>query len=132
MYDSFTRGEPAVFYDKDLIDRETGQLNMQFFNNDVKSSYIITDLLNDIRFIMNDFDTMIGINNANTQKRERMLVDEINANNQETKTLCELWLENLKTGCAEASEMFGINLSVDWRENEVNRNDVINNSSIQL
>lgn len=132
MYDSYTRGEPAVFYDKDLIDPETGQLNVQFFNNDVRNSYIISDLLNDIRTIMNDFDSMIGISNANTQKRERMLVDEINANNQETKTLCELWLENLQTGCEETRDLFGIEISVDWRkdETEVIKNDVINNSPV--
>lgn len=131
MYDSYTRGEPAVFYDKDLIDPETGQLNVQFFNNDIRSSYIISDLLNDVRTIMNDFDSMIGISNANTQKRERMLVDEINANNQETKTLCELWLENLQTGCEETRDLFGIEISVDWRkETEVTQNDVVNNSPV--
>lgn len=133
MYDHYTRGEPAVFYDKDLIDPETGQLNVQFFNNDVRTSYIISDLLNDIRTIMNDFDSMIGISNANTQKRERMLVDEINANNQETKTLCELWLENLQTGCQETKDLFGIEISVDWRkETEVIKNDVVDNSTVQL
>ena len=134
MYDGYTKGEPAVFYDKDLIDPENGQLNIQFFNNDVRNSYIISDLLNDVRTIMNDFDSMIGISNANTQKRERMLVDEINANNQETKTLCELWLENLQTGCQETKDLFGIEISVDWRkdETEVINNDVVDNSPVQL
>ena len=62
------------------------------------------------------FDTEVGIPNANTDKRERLITDEVNANNFETKSKCALWLESLKQGCREANEMFGLNLSVDWRK----------------
>ena len=45
-----------------------------------------------------------------------MLSDEVNANNQETYTKADMWLEKLKEGCEEAKEMFpGIELNVDWR-----------------
>lgn len=115
MYDNYASGEPAIFFDKQLTDPKTGELNIQFINNDVRNSYIITDLLNDIRTVMNHFDTDIGIPNANLNKRERMLSDEIAANDMETKSLCELWLENLQIGCKQANEMFGTDLNVDWR-----------------
>jgi hypothetical protein len=118
-YDEYSAGHPAVFYDKNLLDPKTGELTMQFFNKDVRNSYIISDLLNDIRSIMDDFDAHIGIPNANTRKKERMIVDEVNANNFETRSMCELWLENLKTGCEETQKMFGIELSVDWRSKEL-------------
>lgn len=118
-YDEYSAGNPAVFYDKNLLDPKTGALTMQFFNKDVRNSYIISDLLKDIRSIMDDFDAHIGIPNANTQKKERMIVDEVNANNFETRSMCELWLENLRTGCEEARKMFGIDLGVDWRSAEL-------------
>lgn len=116
MYDDYASGKPAVFYDKSLVDPKTGELNFQFINKDVKSSYIITDLLNDIRTVMNHFDTHVGIKNSNINKRERVLSGEVEANNVETKTLCELWLDSLKIGCEETREMFGVDISVDWRE----------------
>lgn len=115
MYDNYSTAQPAVFYDKNLLDPKTGELNVQFFNNNVRESYIISDLLNDIRTVMNDFDSQIGIPNANTQKKERMLTDEVNANNFETRSMCELWLESLQTSCEDVKAMFGVDMSVDWR-----------------
>lgn len=128
LYDNYVSGEPAVFYDKQLCDPQTGDLKMQFINNDVGNSYIVTDLLNDIRTVMNHFDTMVGISNSNINKRERVLTGEIEANNSETKTLCELWLESLQTGCKESEQMFGIDLSVDWRE--ISGNGVIDDAAV--
>ena len=74
------------------------------------------------------FDTDIGIPNANTDKRERLISDEVNANNVETYSKCALWLEQLQESAAQAREMFGIDLSVDWRnppEMEVSRNETV-------
>ena len=68
-----------------------------------------------MRKIEEMFDTYIGIPNANTDKRERLVTDEVNANNVETATRCELWLDSLKKGCQKVNDMFGLTLSVDWR-----------------
>ena len=61
------------------------------------------------------FDTEIGIPNANTDKRERLVTDEVNANNVETASRCEMWLESIKAGMEKANNMFGLSLDVDWR-----------------
>lgn len=115
LYDKYAEGEPAIFVDKNLYGSD-GELQMAFINKDVKTSYIITDLLNDIKCLDAMFNTEIGIPNANTEKRERMLVDEVNANNFETRSKAQIWLENLQRGCEVARDLFGIDLSVDWRE----------------
>lgn len=122
LYDRYASGEPAIFMDKSLLTPD-GKLALQFINKDVKNSYIITDLLQDMRTLDNMFDTEIGIPNANTMKRERLITDEVNANNFETKSKCELWLETLQKGCEEARDIFGINLDVDWRD-ELTMSDV--------
>ena len=44
-----------------------------------------------------------------------MLTDEIDSNNVETYTKCDMWLEELKESCKKANNMFGIEMSVDWR-----------------
>ena len=56
---------------------------MQFFKNDVKNTYIADMVQAEKRAIYNEFLTQIGINNAAEEKRERLLVDEVNSNNDE-------------------------------------------------
>lgn len=115
MFDDVASGEPAVFVDKQLFD-DQGRENWFTFSNNLKENYLASDLLSDLRKIEAMFDTDIGIPNANTDKRERLITDEVNANNFETRSKAQLWLESLKEGVEETNEMFGLDLSVDWKE----------------
>lgn len=127
FYDAVANGQPAVAVGKELAD-EQGRPRWTPFQQDIKSTYITGDLLRDLRTLENRFDTEIGIPNANTDKRERLIVDEVNANNVETYSKCELWLEQLRESCAKANDMFpGLGLAVDWRnppERQEVQNDV--------
>ena len=115
LYDAVANGQPAVATGRNMAD-EQGRPLWTPFQQNVKETYIAGDLLRDLRTIENRFDNDIGIPNANTEKRERMIVDEVNANNVETYSKCALWLEQLKESCDRANTMFpGLNLSVDWR-----------------
>lgn len=114
MYDTLSDGDPAVIIDKKLLD-DQGQPTWFPFTQHIKESYVVSDILSDMRKIEAMFDTEIGIPNANTDKRERLITDEVNANNVETATRCELWLETLRKGVNKANDMYGIGLSVDWR-----------------
>ena len=113
--DQVSNGQPAVILDRQLLG-EDGKPLWDVFTRDVKSNYVVTDLLSDLRKIETMFDTEIGIPNANTDKRERLITSEVNANNIETYSKCSLWLEELQDGCRRARDMFGISLSVDWRK----------------
>lgn len=114
MFDGVASGELAVVIDKNLFDEE-GKPCWQPFNQNVKESYIAADILSDMRKIEAMFDTDIGIPSANTDKKERLITDEVNANNVETASKCEVWLETLKKGLDVANNLFGLTLSVDWR-----------------
>lgn len=114
MYDMLSAGDPAVVIDKTLLD-DTGKPMWFPFTQNVKESYVASDILSDMRKIEQMFDTDLGIPNSNTDKRERLLVDEINSNNVETATRCELWLEEIRKGLTKANEMYKLNLKVDWR-----------------
>lgn len=116
MYDNLSEGDPAVVIGKDLLN-DDGSPNWFPFTQHVKEMYIASDVLSDMRKIEAMFDTEIGIPNANTDKRERLIADEVNANNVETATRCELWLETLRKGIQKANNMFNLSLSVDWRVN---------------
>lgn len=118
MHDKIANGELSVVVDKALFNSD-GSPNWTNFTQNVGQNYIADKLFEDLRKLEQRFDTAIGIPNANTDKKERLIVDEVNANNVETVTLCELWLEELKKGCAEANKMFGIEMGVDWRHKPI-------------
>ena len=115
LYDQIAAGNPAAVVDKDLLD-EDGALKVNLFTQNVGQNFIADRLLAVLRDIRCMFLTDIGIPNANTQKRERLITDEVNANNGETRSKCALWLTELKKGCEKARNMFGIDLDVNWRE----------------
>lgn len=115
LYDRVASGEPAVVIDRKLVNPD-GTPNWTPFSQNVGQNFIVPELLETLEVWEDRFNTDMGIPNANTQKKERMIVDEVNANNVETSTRCELWLESLQDGCERARKMFGLeNLSVDWR-----------------
>ena len=118
LFDDVASGQPAVFTDK-VTRNDDGSLNWEMFNQDLKSTYITSDILSDMNKIVKMFDTKIGIPNANTDKRERLNTDEVNANNVDTVSLADLWLNELKKGCKKTREMFGIQIDVDYRFKEV-------------
>lgn len=116
MYDQIASGEPAVVIDSRLKNAADGEETWKSFEQNVGGNYIVTNLLADLRKIEAMFDTEIGIPNANTDKRERLIQDEVNANNIETYSKCSMWLENLQDACKRVNDMFGLNISVRWRE----------------
>jgi hypothetical protein len=114
LFDKVSGGEPAVVVDKQLF-KEDGTQVWQPFQQNIGQNYIVDKVLSDMRKIEAMFDTDIGIPNANTDKRERLITDEVNANNIETITRCELWLEQLKKSAENTNAMFGTEVTVDWR-----------------
>ena len=90
-YDRYASGELITVVDKTLKD-ENGEPAWQLFTQNVGQNYISDRILNDMKTIEDRFNTDIGIPNANTQKRERMIVDEVNVNNVDTQSKVLLWL----------------------------------------
>ena len=125
ILDAVYSGKKAVPYNKDMV-----QDDWKFFTQNVGQNYIADRLLSDLRKVENDFDTRIGINNTNVEKRERMLTDEINSNNGDI--MSESWerLQRLKKKCESLNNQFGSQiLSVDFNEKVVNVNDGIPNTN---
>lgn len=123
MLDQILAGNPAAVYDKSLLD-ENGNQMWTSFVQDLKSNYIASSVISDLRKIEAMFDTDIGIPNANTDKKERVITDEVNANNVETASKCELWLEEITKGCKETEKMFGVKISAKWRVDPVKNGGV--------
>ena len=114
MTDRILSGEPYIVVDKKFRDG-AGNLNMEMFNRDIRNGFIAPELMTLLKDIENQFATEIGIPNSNTAKRERMIVDEVNSNNVETYSRCDMWFNNWKKQCEKTKKMFGIDIDVKWR-----------------
>lgn len=114
LYDKVASGEPCVVQDKNLL-REDGNLNWQYFAQNLSQNYIAGAILDDLKKWDDMFNTQIGIPNANTYKKERLIVDEVNANNIDTRAKVMLWKETMENGIEKTNEMFGLNLSVKYK-----------------
>ena len=115
MLDRVTAGEPGVVVDKALF-KEDGSVSWEPFQQNIGQNYIADRVINDLRSLRNEFLTLVGIPNANTSKRERLISSEVESNGIETKILSETWLENLRKGVDQARNMFGLDdLSVELR-----------------
>lgn len=114
LYDKLSAGEPMAVIDKSLFNAD-GSKNWDYFIQNVGQNYIAGDVLNDMRTLINMFNTEIGIRNANTQKRERLISDEVNANNEETKSKVLLWLDEVKKGVDVANRLFDLAVEVRYR-----------------
>lgn len=122
MYEKISEGEPAVFVNQDVGNPAN------FYFNRVKENYIGEQILLTKRGIINEFLTQIGINNANTDKKERLNTDEVNANNQEIGINISDWLYNLQTGIKKVNKMFNLNISIKrkhWDDPDREREEMI-------
>lgn len=128
MYDDISMGEPAVFVKGTAVGN-----GENFYFNRVKEQYIC-DLIQDTkRSLINEFLTEIGIDNANTDKRERLVTDEVNANDEEIRANVQHWYDNISDGFDKANAMFGLDLSVKVRSYEkLNREESGTDESAEL
>lgn len=115
MFDQISRGNPAVFITEDLAQRLADRMLL----NQVKQQYVANDVEDLKQRIMDDFLSDIGINNANTDKRERLNTYEVVSNTQEVRSGAEHWLTNINEGFDVANRLYGLNLRMvrkEWKD----------------
>ena len=123
MFDKIASGSPIVVQDKKLLD-ENSKKTWDTFTNDLSKNYIADRILNDMTTWENKFNTEIGIPNANTQKRERLITNEVMANNVDTKSKILLWIETMNRDFEKVNQMFGLNLKAKYKYQNKEMGDV--------
>lgn len=109
MYDEISKGTPAVFVKGAQINQDT------ILYNHVKENFVASDIQLLKRKIMSEFLTEIGVNNANTEKRERLTDNEVEANDSEIQLNAGYWLDNIREGFDVANKLYNLNLSIDLK-----------------
>lgn len=115
LFDNVAGGQPATVVGKNLFDEE-GNPRWILFDQDVKNHFVGKELLECMQTVKSMFMSYIGINNVNFEKRERLTNDEVNANNDETQAICQVWLESMKESIDNVNKMFDLDISVKLRK----------------
>lgn len=117
MFDQIQAGNPAAVYDSKYNPAEGDNKPLfDFFSQNLKENFIAPDVMLTVKKLENEFATKIGLANVNSEKKERLTNEEVEANRDETYCLAEMWMESIKQGIDEAKAMFGLtDFSVDWR-----------------
>lgn len=106
IFDRINRGEPAVFFDKKLANDGTDDAEpWQFLKiQDVKTNYVVTDLLRDFQTLINDFDTEIGIPTLPYEKKERLVTEEATSKAIDATSRSIVWYDTLKDSFDRANK----------------------------
>lgn len=92
------------------------KINILGFESNGDNLKAATDL---IEWYMNDFDALCGQNsNANPDKKERLLVDEVNSNNEAVNNFIESTIRYLQQGLDDVNKFLGTNITVNKAETE--------------
>lgn len=114
MFQQVDGNTPALF-----VDRGLNLDSIQAFLTGVK--FMGNELMDYKRSVESDWLTFMGQNNTPVDKKERLITDEAEANNQLIQSFADLQLEARQKACEEINAMFGLNISVKRREPTVEK-----------
>lgn len=112
LFNQYDGNAPIIFGTKSL-DTE----KFKVFKTD--APFLIDKLNEQKRNLWNEALAFLGINsNPSADKRERLITDEVNANNEQTETMLMSNLATRLQACEELRNKFGIDATVRLREIE--------------
>ena len=112
MFKKIMNGEPYILGNKDTI----GEIEVLTLNTPY-----IADKLNEYKYeLEREILSFHGLNN-NFEKKERLLVDEVNSNNDFIDRNVELMYRQRKLACEQMNKKFGWNVKVINLNEESNR-----------
>lgn len=112
-YAQATTGKPFVVINKEVMEDDS----IETLLPNMKNNYLVNDLLQSRRGILNAFLTEIGIRNANYDKRERLNSQEVSENNDETSAIITVIYDNIKSSMEEVNKVSGLGLDVKLHYN---------------
>ena len=118
IFDRINRGEAAVVYDKSIFN-EGDEDPWQFLDlNVTKEKYLTPLQLADMRTLLHNFDTEIGIPTLPIEKKERMIEDEATSMQIDAESRSEVWLNTFNESAIAVNKMFNSNI-VARRSNKI-------------
>lgn len=124
LYDGIYQGEPAIFIDKEMLKGEPENIMVI----PTTAPYLVDKLQIQKQEMERELLTFLGINNT-LEKKERLLQDETNSNNQFIKMSSDIGFKQRQLACQQMNEMFGLNVSVVETQDEFQK-EVMDNGEL--
>lgn len=109
LYKQYEGNEPFIFGSKAL---DTSGIKVL----QTGAPYVADKLYQLKTQIWNEALTYLGISNINTQKKERLITDEVTRNQGGVIASRYSRLESRRQACKQINEMFGLNIECNYRE----------------
>jgi len=106
MYNQIVGNIPAIFGDKKTFANGTNSPSIEVLNTD--PPYVVDKIMDYKRQIWNEVLTFLGINNLSDEKKERMIQDEINSNNELINLNLQSFYAPRKKACDEFNKKFNL------------------------
>ena len=102
LYNQYNGNQPFIFGDKDQLSRESLKVI------DTNAPYVVDKITTYKKEIWNEALTFLGINNIMLEKKERLVTDEANSNNELINLNLQSRLAPRKEACRQFNEKFGL------------------------
>lgn len=106
VYMQYSGNMPVIF------GRKNFNLTEKINSINTKVDYLLDKLEDHKHDILNDYLTFLGINSANTDKRERMIVDEVKSNDDFIKYCLNIFYKPRLDACKRLNNKYGLNIKV--------------------
>lgn len=112
IFQQIDNNDPALFLDRSLNMKDIEVL-------DLKAKFLGKDLMDYKKSVENELLTFLGLNNVPQEKKERLITDEANSNNQLIASFGDLQLEARERACEAINQLYGLNISVHRRQDNM-------------
>lgn len=82
---------------------------------------VFPELAEEVRRTVNDFLSDIGVNNADTTKRERLITNEVEANNEGILLVRNTKKMMRERACNQINKMYGLDVSVKYNAKDIDK-----------
>lgn len=122
---------------KNVYMQYSGNTPVVFGNKQFDISNKLNVLKTDAPMILNDLDlhkhqifnealTYLGINNANMDKKERLITNEVESNDQLVNYYLNCWYKTRKYACEQINEKFGLDIEIELNKDVIDLVDYTN------
>ena len=108
MFSQVDENEVAIYGSKDLEMDNIKALKLE-------APVVFDKLQIQKHAIWNECMSFLGINNANMDKRERLVSAEVGANNEQVEISGDVFLKSRQQACEQLNKLFGLNITVEKR-----------------
>ena len=109
-FNQITGSEPLILANR----KQQANSDLQPSVLDLQAPYVADKLQATKRDILADALTMLGVDNANTEKKERMIDAEATSNNEDIMLMRRSRLETRREFAEKCNRLFGTNISVKY------------------